>query len=468
MKIMPFSSIFHTKKSGSFLGIMILLLLSCNKGEESPLAFHEIATQTTPNRFSATQDAAVLEEAGCALPYLELFSNHFRHYRAVDPKIYFSSEAGYEDWMVKFKTQKMMMSNMGGLAPYAEQIYQQEKITAATRDLAVHIHESVSIEGWVEIDALIQDLTVQYQPDETNSDPLYCYVYRIALEIYQNYYSPGSASPRGGCDFKDFVKTVIEATLAGAVTGLEIAPGEIFTDSGAFILLPVGLALELTGAAIGGFFGAIIGVFQGAFSKNCDCSEVDGISILSEDDCDLTRTLYAFGAGDDAGLFHWIIEQGDSTAEFFTTVSRITVTQLSSTELITVSVASVCEDGETEAIEAENINFSTSTSSDLGQVGELNLSYACPYENQWGEYINNCFDIDADVSMTVTSSNEASGHLEYQFDLQPPGMGELIIQNERTIRITWEQTGNATLTVTATNSCSGLTETISKTMNVTN
>jgi len=464
------SFLYHSKQFLSLsIFIFLFLLSSCKKDAlESSLNTPPLASETNAGLLQSDGAGATLEASSCALPYLNLFSNHFRNHRGADPSAYFPAQP-YADFVQQIGQKKALMESTGGLNTYTNQLVQEEKITLATQELLLHMYESALKEEAVDPDFLAQELTEQYSLAVIQSDdPLFCYIYHLALEIYQNYYNnPNSASSRGGCEFKEFLRTLVENIAAGIDIGT--AAGEELMIVESFVVQIVGGALYVAGGLIGAAIGAVTGIFDGLFSdNNCDCSEVDGLSVLSEDDCDLTRTVLAWGAGDDVALYHWTILQGTEVLEIFTTVNKLSITQLIEDEPIIVAVDVICQNGETTIITSKEIDLATNNNSVLGQVGELTLSYQCPYEDQWGNFVNNCFDIDADVVMTFNSTNDISGHIEYQYELLPADMGEVTFLNDHKARISWERTGQAEFVVTATNSCTGLTATISESMNVTN
>jgi len=396
--------------------------------------------------------------------YAELLTNQIQYYRTVDPRRYFN-HSFYDSFVSDLQSETTSLEQTG-FSNYAAALEQQGKVTTDAKNLAVHIYNSVDTES-PNIPALIEELENNWNPDQLVSDDmLYCYLYHLALTIYNDYYQSGNAAlPRGNCDFVDFVQHVIKNAITGAGIGGWV--GAQLKNSESFLAKLLGFTLEIPGGIIGGVIGGLVGVFS--FDNDCDdCERPKGIAVQSDGDCDLTRDVLAFGAGSDVAAYVWTISQGGNSIMVTTPGNIITITQNNSNERVGVSAAAVCEDGQTAPSNTEFVDLNTSVTSPLGQVGRVSLLYSCPYENQWGEYVNRCFHIDADVSLTYLAANDASGHIEYVYSLTPASRGEVINNGNNSVRITWNETGEATLTVTATNTCSGLSETESLSMNVMN
>ena len=404
--------------------IFLFLLSSCKKDTlESSIDTAALPSELKTDFIQGDISNTAFETSSCNLPYLNLFSNHFRNHRGADPSAYFPAEP-YADFVQQISQKTALIEGMSGMNAYTSQLIQEEKITLATQELLLYLYEDALQEEIVDPDFLAQELTEQYSLAVIQSDdPLFCYIYHLALEIYQNYYNnPDSAASRGGCEFKEFLRILVEDITAGVDIGTLV--GRELGNTESFVVQAAGGALFVAGGIIGATIGAVAGIFDGLFSdKNCDCSEVDGLSLLSEDDCDLTRTVLAFGAGDDVALYHWRAIQGNDSLDILTPENRITITQLNEDEPIRIRVDAICQNGGTTDNFTDFIDLTVNTNSVLGQAGELTLSYQCPYEDQWGNFVNNCFDIDADVVMTFNSTNDMSGHIEYQYELQPADMG---------------------------------------------
>lgn len=448
-----------------FFMVMILCFVasSCNKEDTLP---EELISVTE------TQDVAPTKKLGnpCLVVYHDLFLAQLKDHRKVDPRSYFP-EQPYDEFLGRMQGERMVMKQMGYDA-YIDDLNQTGALSDASRDLMLHVYYSVEGEGPLDVPQLIQNLEQNYDPKFLpEQDYAYCMLYQIALSIYQDFYgdNPGGVTFRGECDFKEFVQHVFKSAGVGFAIGGFV--GNVIKEDGELVVVKLfGLTIEIGFGIIGGAIGGLVGLFN--FKNKCDeCNEADGISIQSDDDCDLTRTLYVFGTGDDSAAWEWRLNQGGTTETITTADPFLSVTQVNSAEPVGVSVAAVCEDGLTDFTTTELIDLSSAATSPLGQVGEVTFTYECPFENAWGEYVNRCFHIDADVAIAFVAGNDASGSITYTYDLTFPGnnpaSGDILPLSDKSVRISWDTPGNARLTVTATNICSGLTNSESILMNVT-
>lgn len=357
-----------------------------------------------------------------------------------------------------------------GFAPYIGKLNTDGKITSETKALLLHIYASVNVEEDVIIDDLKNDLITSFNPETANtSDPFYCYLYNIALEIYNEYYGPGSVHVRGDCDFKDWIKHVFKSAGIGA--GIGAGLGEFIQDlDSLFVVQLVGFTIKVGGEIVGGAIGAIVGIFTFDYGGCSDCHPVDMIAFTTDDNCDLTRTLRAVGAGPDALAYEWRITQGGSTVTITTLVPLITITQIVNEAPVSVSVASLClPDGEsnpslTPFTETKDFDLSTDASSFLGQPGTVTITTLIqgiweeddpihggggptPPPNQVGGY----------TTFLWQNSNEALGNITHTVSIYPASLGNVVELSNGEARVQWAESGSGSFRVTALNTCSGLT-----------
>lgn len=408
-------------------------------------------------------------------PYLELTMKYFNDYRGTDPRTLFPTEL-YDTIVARIELELVTIENIG-FDNYVNDLHSNGTMNVETKNLFIHLHNSAVTPDTMDLEILSQELVDLYAPAKVSmtGDPFYNYLYNLVLGLYEDYFNEENAQNRGECEIKAFFEHawdfIVAGFAAGAWLGANIEGGEGFFGQAVEVF---GFVIGTVGGFIGAGIGAVVAIFTFDVGDQCDdCSDVDGVAITSDDDCDLTRTLFAFGAGDDALMFTWDITQNNSTVRTVTPTAFITVTQLSATEPIGVSAASTCSQDGTPTLgtftPTQNIDLSTSATGDQGQVGVITLTYTCPFENQWGDYVSNCFDHEAPVLLTFNTSNELTGHIEYSGELTPSNAGTLgMNENSAVIDWDWNFTGSATFTLTATNVCSGLTASASQTMTVTN
>lgn len=434
----------------------MFFIISCNKEE----------IIVSPELSINEQNTASERFVPCTIPYEEVFANHFQNYRTTDPKTYFP-EKFYEAFKSELSAEKEVMQGMG-FEPYVKTLVEKQEISAQAKDLVMHIYQSVSGEEDVLLVNLKNDLKLKYSPSDVLvvSDPFYCYVYNIAMEIYNNYYGghSGNVKLRGDCDFKDFVKHVIESAVTGAGIG-DILGSLLHDEDGFFVINALGVVIEVTGAIIGGAIGAIVGLFTHDSNGCEDCHPVDNIVVTSDSDCDLTRTLSAIGAGPDALAFEWRITQNGITTTITTTDPTVVVTQASDDEPIQISVASLClpEDEDdisnatlTPFTPTIEIDLSTSANSPLGQPGEITLNaFTGALANIGNDPI--VTEVNKTATFFWSNSNQASGHIETTYSIIPASMGIVTqVLNNGAVKVKWTNPGAGSFRVVSVNTCSGL------------
>ena len=442
------------------LAFVFLFVTSCNK-EDVSSSYHQGITQLVEESSSIS----FREEDRCLTPYFEMFSSQLKNYRKNDPATYFPSEF-FVEFRTKLEIENEKMQQIG-FEQYVDDLVNNGMIALGTKELLVHIRESVNVEEEIIIEDLKNDLITNHNPEFVSiADPFYCYVYNIALEIYNNYYGyyGTSVELRGDCEFKEFVKHVIETAMQGAAIGTAV--GSILQDEdGFFVINILGATISVGGAIIGGAIGAIVGIFTFNDDLCQDCHPVATVVISSDDDCDLTRTLRAVGAGTDALAFEWRITQGGTTATLTTVQPLLTVTQIVNEEPIGVSVATLCiPDGETNTSNAEltpftptmELDLSTDASSMLGQAGEIEITVINGGIGGIGQS-----SVTSSVGLSTTffwqNTNEGSGHIEHAVSIIPSNLGSVIQNiNNNAVKVQWNEPGSGYFRITSTNICSGL------------
>lgn len=161
----------------------------------------------------------------CLVPYIDIFANQLIHYRTIEPSSYFGNDF-YQEFTTEQDSEYTEIDNIG-FSTYINNLEANGYITTPSKNLINHIYSSVDVAGNVSLQNLITDLETNYDPAFLASpDPFYCYIYNIALEIFNNYYNGDINTLQGDCQFKDFVKHVLEAASTGAgIGGLGLLDG---------------------------------------------------------------------------------------------------------------------------------------------------------------------------------------------------------------------------------------------------
>jgi hypothetical protein len=183
--------------------------------------------------------------------------------------------------------------------------------------------------------------------------------------------------------------------------------------------------------------------------------------MLSDNNCDLTRVLIAHGGGTDVLSYDWEVTQESATITINTSEPRITITQVESTEPVGISVASWCLVDEDPALTTPTptvfIDFSSSSSSPLGQPGQIEIMAV---NGGVGGFSNGTITSNVGLFTTFfwTNSNEASGHIQHTPTIHPSSLGHIVQTiGDNGVLVEWDQAGSGGFRVTALNTCSSLT-----------
>jgi hypothetical protein len=386
----------------------------------------------------------------CFETQASLFEVQLKRYRdQKDLTKVYSEEfiAGFQKLM---EEQQSIITQMG-FAAYIADLETQGKITQATGELFVYLHEKMDTEGDLDLQEAEAELIKLFEPNEQEDfTDFYCFLYNIALTLYQEYYVQGNEIDlRGDCKFKDFVQHILESAASGADVGGVV--NFLWEDLAGLpvweIQVTDNLTITVPGSVIAGTIGGIVGLFTYDDDGCEDCSEVSHISIHSDGDCDLTRDIAAVGAGPDAAAYEWIVRDGPNVLNFTTFTNVLQVTQSAENQPLEVQVRSICQNDEgnaeaTEPTESIMIDLSTAADSDLGEVGDLDLSF-------FGCASTNCSG-SGPTSKGIFhffSTNVGSGHIETAFGLSPSSIGTIDYLDDTEAQITWVNTGVATVTV---------------------
>ncbi|MCR9102676.1 MAG: hypothetical protein NXI25_22175 [bacterium] len=400
-----------------------------------------------------------------------LFEVQLKRYRGQRDLTKVYSEEFINGFQELIEEQRSVINQIGFTA-YIGDLETQGKITQATGDLFVYLHEKMETEEDLDLQEAEAELIKLFEPDaQEGFTDFYCFLYNITLTLYQEYYVQESEIDlRGDCKFKDFVQHILESAASGAEIGGVV--NFLWEDLAGLPVWEIevndNLTITVPGSVIAGAIGGIVGLFTFDDDDCEDCSKVSHISIYSDGDCDLTRNIAAVGAGPDAAAYEWVVTDGPNVLNFTTFTNVLQVTQSTAAQPLEIQVRSICLDDEgnaepTEPTEPTMIDLSTAAGSELGEVGDLDLSFfGCASTNCGGS------GPTSKGIFHFFSTNVGSGHIETAFDLTPSNIGTIDYLDDTEAQVTWVNAGIATVTVTATNTCSGLSTTKSIQVTITN
>ena len=274
---------------------------------------------------------------------------------------------------------------------------------------------------------------------------------------YGEWLNGDSAQPRGDCPFGEALTSALDL---GTTLGIL---GTVAAVTAAALSLPITATFAFAIISYSFLVGFVTGFFSGLFglptNNICDdCITPEGISLIYQEDCSMTRTLNAFGSGDDANSWEWALALASSptaTTSVVTSVPTLTVTQVNPLDPIVASVRPICAN-EVDFY-TQTIDLSTSTGP-LGEVGSLNVA---PGD------ANQTYNINEEVDFIMFNTNQASGNIEFSISA-PSSIVHIEEEGDNYFTLGFHNTGTATVTFTATNTCSGLTTTDSVTLTITN
>lgn len=406
----------------------------------------------------------------CFESYADMFEVQLKSYSRGDKSL----ESLFSDEFIKpFKASlKMEMQELKriGFSAYVSTLESERRITPESAELLSYLYTKMDESNKINISAAKEELALFYEPGSVKAkySDFYCYIYNIAFRIYEQYQAEGILTDRSECTFRDFVQHVFASAAAGA--GLGQAVNFVWDD---ILGLPVveweindNLTITIPGSVIGGAVGAIVGIFTFDDDACEDCGQPRVVAITPDDDCDLTRTLQVVGAGADAAGYEWYINTGNQNISFTTIEPLATVTQDDPSIPLRLQVRAICEDGLSDSSEEQDINLDTQAGSPLGEVGTLDLYFfGCGGPTASMDCLNT--SPSSYAIFHYSPSNAGSGHIEIECTVTPASIVAEKNVRVKSASIRWEHTGTATISVTATNTCSGLTTTESISVEIT-
>ncbi len=276
----------------------------------------------------------------------------------------------------------------------------------------------------------------------------------------------GDTIEERGCD--DIVNNaagtgaIVGAIVLGSASGITCilsgVPGEICAVPGAFI-----------GAGIGAGIGALIGLIECNSDDYELCSAPTGITILPPSNCSTTTvaSLAGHGLGNGSILkdFKWsgqnvILNGVTNPIDIRTTGASVTFTAINIEQSVSITGGPICDDPTTEGT-SEDIWYSTSRSIDFLNFLEDPAPVSIGSNSGHSE-----FSIGNTDSFIIYGYNQYNNpNVEINISMSPT-IGGITNNGDGSFNVRWFSSGTTTITITATNVCSGQQEQDSITVNV--
>ncbi len=282
-------------------------------------------------------------------------------------------------------------------------------------------------------------------------------VYDLLISVANDLASSRDAS----CKLEDWLEDLLEGAAIGAniaevITAIFTYDGNPETVSEVVISISgqtIKISYKVLGTVIGGIIGGVAGIFNG---DECDCGPPTGISIVNPSgvNCGTTYQLYAYGAGSDADLFNWFVNEGNSSAIFpgQPALLGVPVTQASPAVPLNVAVTALCPEaaGDPIAMEANTLT----TTIDLfaipaNQVGDIIVLSNYNLANGLNAHVGN-----VDV-FQVSSTGGAGYNNSYSVSIMPPNLGTVTPGQNGSFNVNWNSAGAGSIRFMGTNNCSG-------------
>ena len=441
----------------SIIFILALLLIgtSCNKDPELDIVPQTSSTVDFRNR--GVDQNRVVFKGDFLQNHLALFETELRYYRG-------NGRSAIQDFAYMPAFQEAMSAEQAileqmGFAAYVDQNVETGDLDHQTADMMKFVYASMDTGSEIDVSVAMEELQ-RFRPASEEED-LYWYVYNVIQGIYSDFLETHPLDFRGDCDFQDFVQHILEASTTGNQIGeyttilWQLLGWEVWEIELA------GVTIEVPSGLVGSTVGAIVGLITYDDDSCEDCGTPQHLSVDPDDNCDLTNILRVTGAGSDVGVYEWSIANGNEVGPFTTTTNTLEVTQEDPNVPLRVEVRALCEDGLSAPLIVEEVNLSTAENNPLGQVGDVNLLFfGCDNVECFGSGPTSV------GRFNFSAANGASGLIDVSFSISPSNMAAIVFQNEYEAHVDWLETGEATATVTALNTCSGLTETRTLTLKI--
>jgi len=309
---------FLHKKTICFQVIFCLFLFQSCEKENSE--YNDLVIPTVNEEASVRTD--LYSENDSANEFREMILSHFKNDGGRDPLFYFPTKIR-EEFSQEYEVQKIELVSLGRSA------YLAAKKEEGTISL-YFVNAITSLDPIIEkvnngkYEEAIDDLIAQRPSVELPSDEAIGIIslYDVIISLIQNaIINQDQASLREPCSLSEFIGDVIDGATIGAAVGGIVGDAVSFLvgndNQNPIVLFLDGVSLPLAvyGAIVGGAISGLVSLFS---DGNCDCGPATSIGVFIMNDtgdlCNPTYRLRAYGAGEDAELFNWNVNEGSSGA----------------------------------------------------------------------------------------------------------------------------------------------------------
>lgn len=280
----------------------------------------------------------------------EMTLSHLRYDANRDPLLYFPEKIR-EEFSQQYDAQKIELESLGRSA-YIEAKKEEGTMTPYFANAILALDPIIVKVNSSKYEEAIDDLIAQRPNAEIPSDEAIGIIslYDILIAQIENAINNGDqASLRDPCSLSEFIDDVIDGATIGAAVAAIIRDvvGFFAANDSPIVVFINGLTFPLAvyGAIVGGAISGIISFFS---DGNCDCGPATSIRVVILNDngdiCNPSYRLQAFGAGDDAELFNWNVNEGNSGAFYPAEPARLSVppTQNSPDLPLSVTTTTLC------------------------------------------------------------------------------------------------------------------------------
>lgn len=295
--------------------------------EKENAEYNDLAIPTVNEEASTRTD--LYSENVTAIKFREMILSHFKNDGGRDPLYYFPTKIR-EEFFTEYEEQEIELKALGRTA-YLEARRIDGTISPYFANSIVALDPILVEINSGRYEKTIDYLITQRPSAEIPSDEAIGIIslYDVIIAHIENAINnEDQATLREPCSLSELIDDVIDGATIGAAVGGIIAdivnflvgddPNNPNTSNPVVLFFDrLSLPLAVYGAVIGG---AIGGLFSFLNDGNCDCGPATRIGVFIMNDngdlCNPTYRLRAYGAGDDAEFFNWIVNEGNSGATY--------------------------------------------------------------------------------------------------------------------------------------------------------
>lgn len=404
----------------------------------------------------ATLRADLYSKNDVANKVRKMIFTHFKYDSSRDP-LYYLPEKYREEYSQEFEVQKAEIESLGRNA-YLNEKVDEGRISRYFADAIISLDPIVAKVSDGKYELAIDDLILNRpNPEIPSSDAIIIIsLYDLIIQAIQDTIdNEDQASTRAPCSLAEFIGDVIDGVgIEGSIGGA--AAGVI-----AFLSGGVGAGIPIAGSVIGGIVAGVISLFS---DGNCDCGAATSIIVVDinggSDPCNPELRLRALGAGDDAELFNWTVNEGNTNGFFPAEPATLSVppTQNSPDVSLRVTTRTLCpndlDDIDANVLSAREINLFDALDQ-IEEVGEILVFGELQQQSDGTIEISN-----SGLAQIIRPSSTNGGTLRNTFSVEFDSsccFSSSTGQDEIRLFISGNVGDEGSFTVIGTNICSGAT-----------